>query len=93
MKKIAFALIAVSTLGLAACGGNEAANSSNTSSATTNEALGDLSSANSAESETLNALDAQGNVMANETSANTSAAAGEMGNTATTTGNSAANGM
>jgi hypothetical protein len=34
MKKIAFALVAVSTLGLAACGGGEnAGNTSNTASA------------------------------------------------------------
>jgi len=92
MKKIAFALIAVSTLGLAACGGGETAgNTSNAASATTNEALGDLNSANTAESETLNALNAEGNAMAN--GLGTGNSAGEAGNSAGTAGSTTTNGM
>lgn len=60
MKKIAFALVAVSALGLAACGGNEAANT------TTSDAENVINQANSdlanAQAVADNALDQAANL-------------------------------
>ncbi len=68
MKKTAFALIAVSTLGLVACGGgNKASNTSNSAGAATNEAVADVNAATTSEvAATTSALDANRNEMANE---------------------------
>src|SRR5690349_10528748 len=67
MKKIAFALVAVSALGLAACGGNKATNTANSTGAATNEAIADVNAAEtSALNATNSALDANANTLATE---------------------------
>lgn len=87
MKTTAFALIAVSTLGLAACGDNSpTANVSNTSGATTNEAVADVNAASATDS----ALDANANMMASEIGGNVTNTADAAVNSATSTGNTAA---
>jgi hypothetical protein len=68
MKKTVFALVAVSALGLAACGGgNKSTNTSNSSGTVGNEAIADV---NSAETATNSALDANANAMANSVATN-----------------------
>jgi hypothetical protein len=75
MKKTAFALIAVSALGLVACqGGNKGANASHNAGAATNEAVADVGSAEAA---TNSALDAEAANMANQAGTNGSNAAGD----------------
>ena len=79
MKKTAFALVAVATLGLAACNGaetNTAANTAaNTAGETTNEAVADVNNAQTVEeAATANALNENANVLANEAGANSSVA-------------------
>jgi len=81
MKKTAFALVAVATLGLAACNGAETNTAANTAGETTNEAVADVNNALTVEeAATTNALDADanatlgnvaGNTAANDTAANT----------------------
>ena len=74
MKKTVFALVAVASLGLAACGGNETNTAANTAGETTNEAIADVNNALTVEeAATTNALDENANVLANEAGANTSA--------------------
>ena len=83
MKKTVFALVAVASLGLAACGGTETNTAGNVAGETTNEAIADVNNALTVEeAATTNALDENANVLANEaanSSANDTAA-----NTATT---------
>lgn len=80
MKKTVFALVAVASLGLAACGGTETNTAANTAGETTNEAIADVNNALTVEeAATTNALDADanatlgnvaGNTAANDTAAN-----------------------
>jgi hypothetical protein len=74
MKKTAFALIAVSALGLAACQGNKGANATHNAGAATNEAVADV---NDAEAATNSALDAEAANMANQAGTNGGNAAGD----------------
>jgi ABC-type glycerol-3-phosphate transport system substrate-binding protein len=62
MKKTVFALVAVASLGLAACGGTETNTAANTAGETTNAAVEDVANAsNASEAATVNALDADAN--------------------------------
>ena len=80
MKKTVFALVAVASLGLAACGGTETNTAANAAGETTNEAIADVNNALTVEeAATTNALDADanatlgnvaGNTAANDTAAN-----------------------
>ena len=88
MKKIGLTLVAVATLGLAACGGanNEAGNNTADVNATEYEAGNDLNaSVNEAEAvnDTNNALDSVGNAVSNTAS--------DVGNAAEDAGNAVAN--
>lgn len=74
MKKTVFALVAVASLGLAACGGTETNTAGNIAGETTNEAIADVNNALTVEeAATTNALDENANVLANEAGANSSA--------------------
>ena len=72
MKKTAFALVAVATLGLAACNGAETNTAANTAGETTNAAIEDVANAtNVSETATVNALDADANATLGNVSENT----------------------
>ena len=74
MKKTVFALVAVASLGLAACGGTETNTVANTAGETTNEAVADVNNALTVEeAATTNALDADANATLGNVAANSSA--------------------
>ena len=79
MKKIALALVAASALGLAACGGNDTANTNaaDNTEATANEAVSDVGNAETAAENALdtaaNAIDTAGEAVENATDAATEA--------------------
>jgi hypothetical protein len=74
MKKTVFALVAVASLGLAACGGTETNTAGNVAGETTNEAIADVNNALTVEeAATTNALDADANATLGNVAANTSA--------------------
>jgi len=74
MKKTVFALVAVASLGLAACGGTETNTAGNAAGETTNAAIEDVTNAtNVSEAATTNALDENANATLGNVAANTSA--------------------
>lgn len=95
MKKIALTMVAVATLGLAACsGGSEANNTTGNESETTNEAVGDVGNANDAQNAAGDALNDVVNTGSDAASAVGNAAgdvAGAAGNAASDAGNAIGN--
>ena len=88
MKKIALALVAVSTLGLAACGGNKATNTANSTGAATNEAIADVNVATTdavAANATNSALDANANTLTTNSTVGNSTTTTTTTNSSTTT--------
>lgn len=73
MKKTAFALVAVATLGLAACNGADTNTAANAAGETTNEAIADVNNALTVEeAATTNALDADANATLGNVAVNSS---------------------
>lgn len=73
MKKTVFALVAVASLGLAACGGTETNTAGNIAGETTNEAIADVNNALTVEeAATTNALDADANATLGNVAVNSS---------------------
>lgn len=73
MKKTVFALVAVASLGLAACNGAETNTAANAAGETTNEAIADVNNALTVEeAATTNALDADANATLGNVAVNSS---------------------
>jgi hypothetical protein len=87
MKKTVLALVAVSALGLAACERTASTNGAANASATTNEAVADVNSANEAH----NALDVNANAMLSDVGNTASNLANSASNTASRAGNAIEN--